>query len=140
MNVDISIWGILLALVFNFIVGMIWYSPKVFGAKWMGLVKLSKKDIQKKPDKFLWVKVNFGALLQAYVLAYSINLTFVYFRYSWLEASLVTAMFLWSGLQVSLLLVHDAFEKRPLDLTMINAGNQLASMLAMGLAIGLIRP
>ena len=37
-------------------------------------------------------------------------------------------------------LTHDAFEGRPLKLTAINLGNELVTIMAMGLIIGLLGP
>ena len=140
MFADIQVWGVLLATVMSFVVGAIWYTPKVYGERWRKLIKMDKKTMQKGPGAQGWALTVAGALLQAFVLAHVTVLSFEYFTdYSWMMAALTSALWMWAGFQVSMLLTHDTFEQRPLMLTVINSGNQLATLLAMGLIIGLFQ-
>lgn len=139
MDVEINIFGVLLATVMSFAVGFVWYMPKVFGEEWRTLIKMDKKTMDKGPDTSAWVKTTVGALLQAYVLAHVSYLSFSFFNgASFFESALTSALWMWVGFQLSVFLTHDSFEQRPLKLTILNAGNQLATLVAMGLAIGWI--
>lgn len=101
---------------------------------------MDKKAMQKGPGGAAWGLTIVGALLQAFVLAYFTYIVFNFFAgdTSWMNASLITAAMAWGGFQLSMILTHDAFEQRPMPLTMLTAGNQFVTLMAMGLTIGLI--
>ena len=108
-------------------------------AQWRKLIKMDKKQMDKGPGGQGWVLTTVGAVLQAYILAHVAYLSFSFFNGStFFESALTTAGWMWLGFQVSMLLTHDTFEQRPLRLTAINAGNQLLTLLGMGLVIGWI--
>ena len=66
-----------------------------------------------------------------------VNILGVYFvDGTFMSAALTTAFWLWLGISATTIVVHDAFEQRPMKLTAMNAGNQLFTLLAMGLIIG----
>ncbi len=139
MEVEINVWAVLAATVASFVVGMIWYSPQVFGERWRKLIKMDKKVMDKGPEPSAWLLTVAGALLQAFVLAHVTYLSSQFFTdYSWMQAALSSAFWMWAGFQLSMILTHDSFEQRPLTLSILTAGNQLATLLAMGLVIGLL--
>ncbi len=138
MDVQINLLGLLGAIIASFVVGGVWYSPGVMGEQWRKLIKMDKKTMEKGPGGKAWGLTVLGAALQAYVLAHVAYLSFRFFDYSFMGAALSTAFWMWLGFQLSMLITHDSFEQRPLKLTAINAGNQLVTLLAMGLVIGWI--
>lgn len=140
MEVDINWAAVALATLASFVVGFIWYSPPVFGEMWRKLIGMKKETMQKGPAPTAWILTLLGAFLQAYVLAYVTYLSFTFFDNSWMTTSLMTAFYMWIGFQLSMILTHDVFEQRPNKLTMLTAGNQLATLLAMGLVIGIFQP
>lgn len=139
MDVEVNFWAVLVATVSSFIVGMIWYAPGVFGEKWRKLIKMDKKVMDKGPAPSAWVLTVLGAFLQAYVLA---CVTFLMANHfddnSWMQSALMSGLWMWAGFQLSMILTHDSFEQRPLNLSVLTAGNQLATLMAMALAIGWI--
>ena len=136
MDVQVNWIGVLGAAVASMVVGMIWYGP-LFGARWQKLVKLTDKDMKEDAGKAIAMAFALS-LLTAYVLAHVAYLSHYFFDNSFLEDSLMTAFWLWLGIAFTRTLTHDAFERRPMDLTVMNAGNQLVTLLAMGLVIGLV--
>lgn len=140
MDVEINLLAVALAIVSSFVVGMIWYTPSVFGETWRKLIKMDKATMQNGPEMSAWVRTVVGAGLQAYILAHVTYLSYQFFGNSWMSSALSTALWMWLGFQLSMLLTHDAFEQRSIKLTMLNAGNQLATLLAMALAIGFLKP
>ena len=140
MEVEINAWAVVLATVSSFVVGMIWYSPSVFGEMWRKLIKMDKKTMENGPQPSAWVLTVAGAAVQAYVLAHVTYLSYVFFDNSWMSSSLMTALWVWVGFQLSMAITHDSFEQRPIKLTAITAGNQLATLLAMGAIIGWLAP
>lgn len=139
MNVDINLWGVLLAGVSSMIIGMVYYSNAVFGKTWKKLAKIDEKRFQK--EMLSVMPLVFGAaLVTAYVVAYVTFLYHTFFRTSWVGAGLVTALILWLGVSATTTFVHNSVDQRSSKLTVISVGNRLLSILAMGLIIGWLHP
>lgn len=139
MEIDVNWFAVGLATFASFVVGGLWYSPILFLKQWSKLAGISKEQLKKGPGGRGWLLTALGALLQAYVLYHVTFLSdYFYTDYSWLQAALSSAFFMWLGFQLAMLLTHDSFEQRPFKLTAITAGSQLATLLAMGLVIGLL--
>lgn len=137
MGVEVNYLAVFLAMLSSMVVGSIWYARPVFGNLW---IKLAKVDMTKKGAP-VWVPILVTAivsLLTAYVLAHVAFLSNKFFGNSFLQDSLSTAFWLWLGLTAARFVTHDAFEGRPWKLTILNCAHELATILLMGLIIGLI--
>ena len=73
----------------------------------------------------------------AIVLAVAIAITSAYFGNSSVWLALATGVVVWLAFSATTLLTHNMFEQKPLKLTAINSGYQLAMFVVMSLAIGL---
>ncbi|MDQ3093809.1 MAG: DUF1761 domain-containing protein [bacterium] len=138
MNVEVNYWVVLLAATSSMFVGSIWYSKRVFGRAW---AKLAKIDLDKKisnSQMFLLMGSTFVAsLLTAYVLAYVTFLSNRFFGNSFLEDSLMTALWLWLGFTAARIYTHNAFEQRRKKLTLLAVSHELVTLMVMALIIGL---
>ena len=139
MELEINLLGVLLAFVASMIVGFVWYAKPVFGKEWMKLVGITEKQAQKNAGQAT-MKMLPAAAVQALLLAVAVSIaSYFYPEKTWMEVSVMAGIFL--GLvQAMAVISHDAFELRDFKLTLINVGNQVATMLAMGIAIGLLEP
>jgi len=138
MNVEVNYLTVLAAAISSMIVGSIWYAPAVFGKKWQKLVKLHESDM-KKGAATAMAAMFLLSLLTAYVLYHVTALSQAFFKdYSWLQASLSTAFWLWLGISFTRALGQDLFEQRPKQLTWLNIANQFVTLMVMGLVIGLM--
>ncbi|OGL26050.1 hypothetical protein A3E49_03535 [Candidatus Saccharibacteria bacterium RIFCSPHIGHO2_12_FULL_49_19] len=137
MEVEVNWLGVGSATLTSMLVGWAWYSKPVFGDIWTKIVKLDDKKSREAAPKALIAALLMSAVT-AYVLAHVTYLSFIFFDVSYLNAALTTAFWLWLGLVATRFIVHDAFEMRPPKLTYLNIGNELVTLLAMGLAIGWI--
>lgn len=137
MDVEVNYLAVLLAAVSSMIVGMIWYAKPVFGGEWQKLVKLSDKDM-KDWAPFALVVAFVSSLVMAYVLAHVTYLSNVFFGNSFLQDALTTGLWLWLGFMGIRLFMHDQFERRRKKLSVINAGNELVTIMVMALIIGLM--
>lgn len=137
MDVEINWLAVMLAGLSSMIVGSIWYAKPVFGTLWAKLAKLDEKTMAKGAGRAIAIAVVMS-LLMAYILAHVSALSRAYFEVSTLAASLQTAFWLWLGISLTTVVVHDVFEKRPLRLTFLTVGNQFFTMMLMGLIIGLL--
>lgn len=140
MDAQVNYVAVLLAALSSFVVGMVWYAKPVFGNAWSKLVGLSEEK-QKQGRAVAMGRSLVAALLTAYVLAHVTYLSNnFYSTNSFMSSALQTAFWLWLGIAATTIVVHDAFEQRPMKLTAMNIGNQLFTLLAMGLIIGWLTP
>lgn len=136
MQVEVNYIGVVLAALSSMVVGSIWYAPKVLGNKWAKLAELTPAHMRKGMARGL--AITFAAsLITAYILAHMIYVSHRFFANSFLQDAVTTAFWLWLGFTAMRILVHDVFEKRPVKLTLITIGNELAILLIMGLVLGL---
>lgn len=139
MDISINYLAVILAAVASMVVGAAWYSTKLFGVPWM---KLTGVDINKSMTAADNVRMYgltiIASLIMAYVLAYVTFLSNNFFGASYLESALNSAFWLWLGFTAVRFLTHDLFEGRPAKLTLLNAGNELATVVVMALVIGII--
>lgn len=121
----------------SLIVGSIWYAKPIYGSLWLKLAKLDEKKLAKRGARPFVIAVAMSFVM-AYVLAHVAALSAAFFETSALSAALSTAFWLWLGISLTTVAVHDIFEGRPWKLTFVTAGYQFFLLLAMGLVIGLI--
>jgi hypothetical protein len=134
MEIKVNILAILVAVVVNFFLGFIWYTP-LFGKIWG---KEMGYDTDMKPEKSVMLKgmsfMLIGNLLFAWVLAHNIA--------AWqcvsgikemglLPNVLMTAVFTWLGFYVPGELGATVWEKHSWKLFGINTGYHLVSLLVV---------
>lgn len=135
-EVNISWLAIIVATALAMLIGSLWYGP-FFGEKWMKLVGLKKKDAEKN-----WKVPMFTMLVMAFVQAFVVShfivyVAFFYPDYSELSIGLLTGFWLWIGVAMPLVLSSNMFARRPKELTYIEAGNQLVTLLAIGAVLAI---
>lgn len=135
---DINIWAVLLATVSSMVVGMVFYTPKVFGNYWMKLVGHDEESMAKANPVAPIVATVFLSALTAWVLAGAGFIAWKFYGGSFLVSVLITALILWAGFTAARFTVHDLFDRRPWQLTVLNAGHELITISLMGLIIGLM--
>ncbi len=139
MDVQVNMWAVLLATVSSMVVGSIWYAKPVFGTTWGKLVKLSDKQMQQGAGRAMMQAVVAG-FLTAYVLAHVTYLANRFYGGSFMNDALITAFWMWLGFSATTIVTHNAFEQKPPKLTVLAVGNQLVTLLVMGLIIGWLKP
>ena len=136
MEVIVNWWAVLAATASSLVVGSVWYSMSVFGKPW---AKLAHVDTDKNKGMFKPMATTIVvSLITAYVLTHVSYLSNQFFGNSFLQDSLTTAFWMWLGFTAARIITHDAFEGRPTKLTAITLGNELVTIMVMGLVIGLI--
>lgn len=137
MEVQVNYLAVFLAMLSSMVVGSIWYARSVFGNTWIKLAKIDMKKDRGSVFKPLAMTA-VVSLITAYVLAHVTYLSNQFFHNSFMSAALGTAFWMWLGFTAARFITHDAFEGRPGKLTVLNIGNELVTLLAMGLVIGLL--
>ena len=133
----IHLIGILLAAIASMILGMVWYSPVLFGVPWMKYVGMTPEVMNEaKKDPAIKKRINLGylgtfifALLAAYILGLFLKNMFV--------PSIVDAIrigfFAWLGFVAPSMSGEYLFntKPKPWHLYAINAGYWFVSLLLM---------
>jgi len=133
-EIQVSIVAVLVAVVVNFILGFVWYTP-LFGKAW---AKEMGMDPNEKPDNSVMMKgmayMVIGNFLFAWVFAHNIA--------AWgfvpgmkemgaMGTILNSAIFTWLGFYFPGRLGATVWEKRSWKLTWINLGYDLASLVVV---------
>jgi hypothetical protein len=139
MEVQVNMWAILLATASSMAVGAFWYSRPVFGDLWIKLAKLNPKAMEKRSAGPL-ILTAMLSFVTAYTLAHVSFLSNNFFHHSFLRDAVTTAFWLWLGLTAARIMVHDIFESRAKELTLITIFHEAATILIMGVIIGLMKP
>ncbi len=137
--VEVNIWAVLLATASSMVLGVIWYAKGVFGATWQKLVKLDDKQMKEGSAKAIIITV-VASFITAYILAHLAFIVHMFFGDSFFKDSLLTAFWLWFGLSAARFIAHDAFERRPLQLTLMNISYEFVTLMVMGAIIGWLQP
>jgi len=139
MSVEVNWLAIVLATVTAMVVGFVWYSKGVFGTVWMKLAGLDESKMKKGMVGPMLSAV-VGSLLTAYILAHLTFLAHSFFKSSFFMDAVNTAFWVWLGISATTLVIHNSFEQKPWKLTALAVGNRFVTLLAMGVAIGLLKP
>ncbi len=136
---EINYWAVLAATFASMVIGSVWYTPKVFGNRWMELAKVPKPETTAAAWRPIIVAVVTSFLL-AWVLAGATTIAHKFYGGEFLVAALLTGVILWVGFTAARFVTHDSFEGRPVTLTVMNIGMELVTVLAMALIIGVWPP
>ena len=132
---SVSVLGWVLGGLSAMVVGMIWYSPFLFGKQWGEALGVSEKQMNKDRAKVMPVLIVMS-LLTAYILSV---FTAYFMRYTGKSAVMSgfdTAVLAFAGFAGTALIAHDVFDPRPRAKMYINLGNRLITLVVMGLIIG----
>lgn len=129
-SASVNYLAVLCAAIATFLVGGLWYSPILFGARWASYTGLSEDQLRQDAGRV------FGGAF-ALQLAMALNLGLFLgpdpsLAFA-LGASLAAGLG-WVGLGMG---VTYLFERRPLGLWLINAGYHVASFAVMGAVLAL---
>lgn len=139
--VPINYLAVVLAAVASMVVGSLWYGP-LFGKEWMKLMGINKGDMRnmKGEDMAKLYGVQFlGSLVMSCVLAHAIVFASAYLKTEGLVRGLMVGFWSWLGFVVPVTIGSILWEKKPVKLWLINAGNYLVTLLVMGAILGLWR-
>ena len=130
-----NIIAILAAIVFNMLIGSLWYSPLLFGKKWMKLINFTEKDIENGMSPGIIITAIIIALVEGYfinVLQNAIGITSI-------MNSLLLGVIVWAGFVATTFLNTILYENKPISLYFLNIGHYLVSFIGMSIIINLFR-
>ena len=139
MGEEVNWWAILLATASSMVLGALWYARPVFGDVWMKASGVDEKHMRRGMLVPMLLTL-LMSLLTAFTLAHVSFLSNHYFRDSFFVDAVQTAFLMWLGFEVTTLVTHYSFERRPVKLLWLNIGNRFVTVIAMGMIIGWLHP
>lgn len=136
---EINYWAVLVATLASMVIGSVWYTPKVFGKKWMELAKVPEPTSTASAVRPIIIAIVTSFVL-AWVLAGATTIAWHFYEGSYLVSALLTGLILWVGFTAARFLTHDSFEGRPFALTGLNLAMELVTVAVMALIIGVWPP
>lgn len=132
---EINYLAVIAATLSSMVIGSIWYTPKVFGNYWMRKAGVTPSGDAKDAVRPILVTL-LVSFITAWVLAGAVFLAWDFYGGSFLVNALVTGLVLWAGFTAARFITHDAFDNRPVGLTVLNVAHELVTILVMALIIG----
>lgn len=121
---------VLFASIASMIIGFAWYSPSLFGKRWMKLMGYTPKSLEK--DKQGMGKVFLLSFLSTIVMALVLANIIRYIGFVRWQAGAYVGFWMWLGFIAPVQMTQVLFGKQSWELFGINTGHQLASILVMG--------
>jgi hypothetical protein len=138
-TVKIKYPAVIVAALVHYILGGLWYSPLLFGNKFLQIIGWTPQQIEQMQAKGATKELAIAfvtSLILVYVLAHIVQYTKAKTWWGGIE----TAFWLWLGFIATTQLATVIFEERPLGLYLINIGYQLVGCALAGIILALWRP
>ena len=131
--------AVIVAALVHFLLGGLWYSPLLFGNKFLQIVNWSPAMLREM-ESHSHTKELILALVTSLVLVYILAHFVQYTKATSAAGGLQTAFWLWLGFIVTTNMATVLFEERPAGLYLINMGYQFVGCLLAGVILALWRP
>lgn len=130
---DVSLVAVVVSTILNMVSGMIWYSPGVFGTRWIKLSGVKNADTKEGMQRALTI-----AIISSLIGTYAIGLLMVIaFPGSPMQA-ITFGILLLLGTTMPVYVSESAWEMRPTELLIINFGWSVVSVLLTVLVFQLL--
>lgn len=139
--IEVNYLALIAAVIVSMVIGFVYYMNPVIAKPWMKLMGYSKDDVRPSGSEMgkLYGTSAVLALVTSFVLYHVITMSIAYFNYSPVMTGITSAFWMWLGFMMPVQATDVLFSKKPFKLFAINTGYQLASLLGMGIVIGLLR-
>ncbi len=130
--------AVIVATLIHFILGGLWYSPLLFGNKFIQLINWSPAQLAEIESQSHTKELAIAfltSLVLVYILAHFVH----YAKATTAMAGIHTAFWLWLGFIVTTQAATVIFEQRPLGLYLINISYQLVGCSLAGLILAVWR-
>ena len=130
---EISFLAIVLAAIASFILGHVWYHPRLFGAQWMRLVNVTPEHVE-QGKRFMPLSA-LAAFVANLLVASVMDYLGVTLGVIDIAGAVQLALWCWIGFVVPTTLGTVLWEHRPLTLYLINASYWLVSFVVMAVVL-----
>ncbi len=125
--------GVLAAAVASFIIGMFWYSPKVFGETWAKLSKIKMNGKKKGMAKMMILNL-IGTIITAYIFAIIVRMATAVTILDGVQLGII----IWLGFFISTTLLNSVlWEGKSWKLYALNGAYWLVNLIVMGIILSL---
>jgi uncharacterized membrane protein YozB (DUF420 family) len=131
--------AVIVATLIHFFLGGLWYSPLLFGNKFLQIINWSPETVRQMENQS-HTKELIIAFLTSFVLVYILAHFVQYTKATSAAGGIQTAFWLWLGFIVTTNLATVLFEQRPLGLYLINMGYQFVGCAIAGTILAIWRP
>lgn len=138
--VEVNWLAVLVAALAYMAIGFAWYSDALFGKQYR---KEMGGGSDMKPGKDFMTKMmvlgTLSAIIMAYVLSHNVAFSGSFLGASGIWLGLMTGFWNWLGYQVIIFINGYLYERKSVQLTVINAAYMLIALLVMGAIIAVWR-
>lgn len=131
----LSLLSIPIAAVISMVLGMLWYSPVLFGNQWMKLMGLTKADFEKKSSKNNMTRTYSVSFVMMLLEAFVVRLFLGYIQVRTFPQALIMAFWIWLGFMVPIVLNTVLYGGKNAKLFWLDAGYQLVVVSVMALTV-----
>ena len=131
--------AVIVATLVHFILGGLWYSPLLFGNKFLQIIGWTPQQLEQLQARGS-AKELIVAFVTSLVLVYILAHFVQYTKASNAMTGIQTAFWLWLGFIATTNIATVLFEQRPLGLYLINVGYQLVACALAGAILAVWRP
>lgn len=131
-QIQVNYLAILLAAIISFLVGIIWYSPFIFGKRRMKEAGKSEEELKNSSRPIIYVLTFIAWCISSYVLAVMIDYAVDVFSKPAFLYGMLASFLCWFGFAAALSLVHNLSANRFSVLWLIDSGYTLVAMLISG--------
>jgi hypothetical protein len=131
--------AVIVATIAHYFLGGLWYSPLLFGNKFLQIINWSPQQVQQMENQS-HAKELIIAFVSSIVLVYILAHFVQYTKATTVGGGTQTAFWLWLGFIVTTQLGTVLFEGRPLGLYLINIGYQFVACAIAGAILAIWRP
>ena len=131
--------AVIVATLVHYILGGLWYSPLLFGNKFLQIINWSPETVRQMENQSHAQELVIAlatSLVLVYILAHFVQYT----KASSAVGGMQTAFWLWLGFIVTTNSATVLFEQRPLGLYLINMGYQFVGCALAGVILAIWRP
>lgn len=136
MQIEINWLAVIVATLTGTAIAGVWYQGPIFGNAWRKTTGVTPKQ-SKQAGNMPMVILLVANFMTALALAGMVYVSSHFFKNYTVGFTLLNGAVAALALSVTTLIVHNSFELKPKQLTLINAAYQLAIFLSMTLVIGL---
>jgi hypothetical protein len=129
----INLLPVIVAGIINMAIGMLWYSPYVFGKLWIKSMQKTPEEMKQGANPFVYILNTIAALLLAYVLAHIVKYANINTAVMGVEAG----FWVWLGFVVTTVLPTYLYEGRNKLLFFLYIFYQMFAIIIMGVILAL---
>ena len=133
-------WAVLASVILFQVIGSLWYSPFLFGKKWMSLMGVTPEKMQDaKKEKVKMVKQYSVNIFSSLILTYAMAVFVSYSVVATIPSGILIALVLWIGFVATTNAMEYIWNvnNKPWELYFINTGYYLVAMIIVGIVLSL---